>query len=340
MLSFKKGRPLAIIKGGKQDGKTIRIYDKSQHNANNNKCCNKCTIECRDAPQKEKCCSQCGGCVSPVTHNKHIEDYIAKFKKDNGKSMTTKQLNDLEKALKEGMKYVEQKDEEVTEIKIEDGELIPLFTNDEAQIDRFVVYGVSGSGKSTFTGKIVGQYLEDHPNDAFVIFSRVENDKPLDKHNPIRIQLDDNIIDEPIDDKELENAIVVFDDVETLKNEKVKKAMLALRDDLAECGRHTHTHQVSTMHQLNFTRKETRVVLNEATGLVYFPKSGSLRGITNYFKNIIGLDSKEIRKIHRLPSRWIMINRNYPQSIIYDKGVISLHALLKDDDPKNDQTTK
>lgn len=340
MLSFKKGRPVARVVGGKYDGKIIRIYDKSNNKPPANvtdikkRCCDTCSIECKEA--EDKCCNDC--CAdkpSDIIHNKYINEYLIKFKKNNV-SLTNKQLDKLYEGLKEGLKFIEEKENDLTEITIDDGELIPLFTDDPEQNDRFVIYGVSGSGKSTLTGKIIEQNKKSKKKDKekgnkdydLILFSKVEQDKALDPHKPIRINLTEELIKDPINNKELENSIVVFDDVETEKNIKLRNTLLMLRDDLAEVGRHQQTNMISTMHHLNFTKKETRTILNEATGLAYFPRSGSLRPITNYFKNIIGLDIKEIKKINKLPSRWIFINRHYPQCIIYDKGIMSLHALV------------
>jgi hypothetical protein len=326
MLSFKKGRPIAIIKGGKQDGKIIRITDSTKKE----KCCDKCSQECKDP--KKKCCFACsGGCLTKTNeknNDKDISEYLEKFKKDNGKSLTTKQLDKLELGLKEGIKFISQKEEEKSDIVITDGELIPLFTEDKEQIDRILIYGVSGSGKSTLAGKIIAQFLKDHKDYQFILFSKVTEDKQLDKYDPLRIPIDNDLVDNPITDEELKNTLIVFDDVEREKDKKIKDALMKLRDHLAENGRHFNAQQLSTMHQLDYRNKDTRVILNEATGIAYFPKSGDNHSMNKYLKGRVGLCDEDIKKINNLPSRWIFISRWYPQCIIYEKGVISLFHLI------------
>ena len=329
-FSFKKGRKIAIVKGGKYDGKFLRIFDKKSVSG---PCCGKCSDDCKDGDIK-KCCSKCkGGCmVNDITNNiEHVNKYIKKFKKDNGKNMTTSQLNAMEKVLFECVKFVEEQNDDMDEFKLTDGILVPLLDEDDTQLDRGVVFGVSGSGKSYLVGKMLEEFKKLNPKKDIVIFSNVMEDEALDVLKPIRIPLDMNLVTDPISDEELSNTVVVFDDIDTEKNKKVRDTVVGIRDHLCEVGRHTKTYVVNTMHQLNFTRKETRIVLNEATFLIFFPKSGSVRPIVNYFKNIVGIDSKEIKRLVRLPSRWVQINRKYPQCVLYDTGAISLYNLMNTD---------
>ena len=49
MLSFTQGKPIAVIKGGANDGEYLRLYEEGKKF----RCCNKCSNECT---KNKKCC--------------------------------------------------------------------------------------------------------------------------------------------------------------------------------------------------------------------------------------------------------------------------------------------
>jgi len=204
------------------------------------------------------------------------------------------------------------------EIKIKDGILQPM--PNKTIIEKIYISAPSGAGKSTFTGKWIGEYTKMFKDDEIYLFSSLPNDRVLDIHNPTRIILDNDLLNDPIEPKELVNSLVIFDETDTIRNENMKKNMENLRDHILEVGRHYNTRILITSHLLsNFI--STRRVLNEATGVVVFPKSGSgTFHIKNFLKKYCGFDKKQIKKFINLPSRWVMIYRSYPQYVLYEKG--------------------
>ena len=157
-------------------------------------------------------------------------------------------------------------------------------------------------------------------DDDIYLFSSITHDKALDKHDPTRIILDNDLINDPIEPSELENSLVIFDDTDTIRERNMRKYLEVLRDWLLEQGRHFKIRMLITSHLLS-NYSSTRRILNEATGVVVFPKSGSgTYHIKNFLKTYCGFDKSQIKKFVNLPSRWVMVYRSYPQYVIYEKG--------------------
>jgi len=59
------------------------------------------------------------------------------------------------------------------------------------------------------------------------LFSRLDDDEVLDAiPNLVRIPLDEELVEEPIDiQKELHNCLVILDDCDTVQNKKVRLAL-------------------------------------------------------------------------------------------------------------------
>ena len=204
------------------------------------------------------------------------------------------------------------------EIKITDGKLQPLPNRDI--IEKVYISAPSGAGKSTYAGKWVGEFTKMFKEDDIYLFSSITKDKVLDKYDPTRITLDNDLLNDPIEPSEIPNSLVIFDDTDTIRDRTMRRYMEILRDWILEQGRHFEIRMLITSHLLsNYTA--TRRILNEATSVVVFPKSGSgTFHIKNFLKTYCGFDKDQIKKFLNLPSRWVAIYRSYPQYVIYEKG--------------------
>lgn len=306
MLTFgPKGKPIAIVKGGKNDGKTIRLIiddiDKKPENM----------IESNQDP------------LDYLT-----EDMIRSKKKKLSaldivkiKHALTRKMRPFEDYLAEIYDSVKDKYQttKMKEIIINDGEILPYPVSDGTS-ERGYIAGPSGSGKSTCTSKYANLFKKLYPDRKLYIFSDVEEDEVLDKLDPIRIKLDEQIYENPIASGELANSIVIFDDIDSIMDKKIKNAVETLRDSLLKRGRHENITVVCTSHQIT-NYKETRVVLGEANYITVFPRSGSTNGIQYVLKKYCGFNSDQIDKIMNLPSRWVSIYKTYPLYVIYNSGV-------------------
>lgn len=187
-------------------------------------------------------------------------------------------------------------------------------------VEKIYISAPSGSGKSTYAGKWIGEYVKMFKDNELYLFSSIDYDKVLDKHNPTRIILDQELLNDPIKPKELSNSLVIIDDCDTIRDVKIRKYIENMRDWLLEQGRHYKINLLITSHLLS-NYSSTRRVLNEATSVVVFPKSGSgTYHIKNFLKSYCGFDKEQIEKFLNLNSRWVAIYRSYPQYVIYEKG--------------------
>lgn len=305
MLSFKEGgRKIAKVKGGNNDGKFIYLKDEKDE--------------------------------------QDIELDISKLSKDFFKSHKKMKKGDilkLKKALKEQNPPKEEELIEVymealedirkqvrNEIRISGGKLIPL--PNKLIVEKIYISAPSGAGKSTWCGNWLNEFKKMFKEDEIYVFSTIGYDKVLDIHDPIRISINEDLLTDPIAPEEIEQSICIFDDVDTIKNPKIRNNICGLRDWLLEQGRHFNIRMLMTSHLL-MNYKDTRRILNEATAVCFFPRCGSAYHIKRFLKQYGGLEKQQIKRILNLPSRWVCLYKTYPMYIMYEKGV---YLLTNDDD--------
>jgi hypothetical protein len=199
---------------------------------------------------------------------------------------------------------------------------LPNFT------ERFVEYiaGPSGSGKSTIASILTREFANLNRGVPIYMFSRTEakNDPAYKGLRIIQIPIDEDLLENPIDlSKEIteKGALIIFDDVATVQNDKLRKAVEALMSDGMEIGRKLDCNMIITNHLVIPNEKKfARTVLNELNMLTVFPKSGSAQQIRYVLKQYWGLDNKQIDAILKIPTRWLRISKNYPQYILWETG--------------------
>lgn len=208
-----------------------------------------------------------------------------------------------------------------------DNKIIPLLDMEQ----RDVVYcaGPAGSGKSTMAVNLIKDFIKVHPECSFYLFSRTHHstDPAFNGMRVNQVMVDETLVKEPIDiTKELtDGCIVLFDDVNTIQDDKVKKAVNKLLADILECGRRIRIWCIVTNHLVvPNERKEARTILNELKKLIVFPKSGSSQQIGYALKQYFGLSKNQITDILQLPSRWVMISKSYPMYVVHENGIYIL----------------
>lgn len=221
--------------------------------------------------------------------------------------------------------YWDDDDIDDKEFEIDDGKLVPVPSMDTRQVT--YIAGPSGSGKSTYAALQTQKYRKLFPSNPIYIFSRLDSDPAFNNINPppIRIKIDEKLLSHPIDvTKIIKNgALVIFDDIDSIQDDKLKKAVMKLEGDILEVGRHNNIYIIATSHLINPNdRKIGRTLLNEAHTLTVFPKSGSTYQINYALKNYFGLPKKQIEEILKLGnnSRWVTLMKSFPQSVIYENG--------------------
>ncbi len=311
ILNFEgKGLPIAKIVGGKYDNKILYVFDKRKYDEMNKKCCNKCDDKCKHT--QNKCCEHCkvlmGGCCGG-----NIDDdaNYSSSDEDNENNENDENFEGINK----------NKDT----FKMKNGKMIPI-PNIEIR-ECIYVSGPSGSGKSTWAAEYASMYKKLFPDNDIIIFSRKEKDPVLDRLKPLRIKLDNEIINHPIDPtKELKDSLVIFDDIDTIHDDDLKDELQKLRKDILEIGRADSTYCVSTTHTL-LNYQETKPMLIESHNVTFFPEMTPDNQIHNYLKIYVGLSSKQIRKIMFIQSRWVSIYNKNPRYVLYETGCFLLSSI-------------
>lgn len=340
MLTFNKGRPIAIVEGGEYNNKIIHIYDPTRA------CCEKCNFKkIQQKLTKTKCCKNCNkdSCKNFIDDeecdygNRKLfdvlgEDFVRKFKK----KMTVEEINKIKRALQKNERPDDNNlDNVYNECRKEyDNKIMKEFTiHDEGVIrplpnyskpERSYIAGPSDSGKSYYTRKYIEQMKKVYPKRDVFLLSDVEVDPEIDKIKPIRIPLNEDYLeDNKISPDTLANSIVIFDDIDSISDKKVKEKVDKLKDSLLKRGRHEDISVIITNHQLT-DYKRTREILNESNLITFFPKSGSSNGIKYMLKTYVGMDTKQIKRVFELPSTWVTVYKRYPMYLMHEKGLYLL----------------
>ena len=336
MLSLTKGRPIAIIEGGQLNGKTIYLYDPSV------KCCDNCSENC--GKRGKFCCIKCAGTGGCLDNNKPQiayddifdildEDFIRK----GSKKLSWNDISILKNAIK---KKQPPNDPKLLQIygaalkELDERSSNEFFLNDNGNVmvlprcdktERIYVAGPSDSGKSYWCKHYIEQWIKMFPKRKIFLFSDVEEDKELDSlPNMYRIIINKELVEKPLQSSDFpDGSLVLFDDIDSIQDKPVLKAVETLRDHLLRRGRHESLYIIVSNHLIT-DYKTTRVVLNEATSYVFFPRSGASHGIEYLLRRYCGLDTKQIYKVMHLNSRWVCVNKNAPMFITYSKGVYLL----------------
>jgi hypothetical protein len=339
MLSFTKGKPIALITGGKYNNQIVHLYDPTK------KCCNLCTPQCGQRDKNGrflgKCCRECkgGNCGNeqplPEIKNDPNDILDEDFIRSHKKKMSVLELNKLRKGLALNIPPLENDLNEIyhkckeqfdnkskKELKIHDNGVVQVLPNFN-EPERSYICGPSGSGKSTYVSSYLQQLKKVYPKRDIFLISDVDKDDVLDKLNPMRIELDDAFLNTELHPKTFNDSIVVFDDIDSIENDKVKKKVEKLRDSLLKRGRHEETSVVVTNHLLT-DYKHTRIILSEVNSITFFPKSGSSNAIHYTLSKYVGLTKEQIKKIFTLPSRWVTVYKHYPMYVLYEKGIYLL----------------
>lgn len=210
-----------------------------------------------------------------------------------------------------------------------DGELALLIPN-TSSVGRTVEYiaGPSGSGKSTIVAGMVKRYLKAYPKTKVYLFSRSQQeDDPAFKSIPfIQIEIDDGIVNEPIDITQIRpGSILVFDDIGTIHSDTQRRAVEKIVMDALEVGRKFRISVIVTSHLIiPQDKKFARVIMNEIQYITVFPKSGTTQQISYALTTYFGIGKNELDKILQSSSRWVTLHTRYPRFVMYDRGAYFL----------------
>jgi hypothetical protein len=258
--------------------------------------------------------------------NNIIEDYISNQK---GR-ISMRQINEIYEALKNNIEPENKKMKELykeilrgnkkTKIfNIDNNSLFPIFDPEE---DRKVFYiaGMSGCGKSTFTSDIIKNYIKIYPKNKVYLFSNKPKDEVLDKHKKlVRIELNNELLDDPLTLDELSDSLVIFDDIEYTPNKQIGIELDRIRDLILQQGRSYKISFCYISHQLT-NYKHSRVILNECHCCVLFPKLTTTYALKYLLEKYFGFNKNDIQKLKSLNSRWVCVNK-VPPYVLHQNGL-------------------
>lgn len=210
------------------------------------------------------------------------------------------------------------------DLNVKDGTLsvVPDTTRER---DCIMITGASGSGKSHWCNNYMKEYHKSYKKNKIFFFSKLEEDKSIDKKLVQRVRIDGDMITNPIETEELKDSLCVFDDVEHIDDDEVKKYLFKLINSILTTGRHYNISIILVIHYPNASY--TRTMLSECHSFVYFPYSAT-RSVNYALEAYIGIDKKEIKFIKKnIKSRWIMIGKNYPQYVVAEHNLFTLADL-------------
>jgi nucleoside-triphosphatase THEP1 len=190
--------------------------------------------------------------------------------------------------------------------------------------DRVTMYvtGSAGSGKSYFVAKYCIEYHNTFPDNEIYLISENDEDKVFDDLAYIKRVIIDDLHTDPLDWKEFKDCLIVFDDIDSIKN-KLGKTINELRDKVLKNSRKFHVSVISTAH--NSTGLDLKSVLNESQIIVFFLSNYS-RGLKYLLENYIGMSRKGVDKLRKLTdSRWTAIIKNYPNVLLQEKYITTMN---------------
>lgn len=312
MLSFTRGDiPIAKIEGGEFNNKILKIFKEEESDSD-------------DEPDLE----------SQYPMDYIDEDYLLKLIPGrNNRDKKFNKIEPLKRALaskdfiipKDLKPYLSQAKTKINtnlknELKLNKGELIPMPREIDNQVEFIYIGGPSGSGKSTYAGNYINFYKKMFPKNKVYLFSPKDEDPELDRNKINRIVIDEGLLEDPMTVDEFKNSLVVFDDIKSIIDKKLKKEVERVRDMLLNTGRSSNVYVITTNHQLT-DYKETRDQINEASAITFFPGALGHEQIKYVLGRKLGLQKDLINKILTLPSRWVTLyKRSNPKYILHEKG--------------------
>ena len=206
-------------------------------------------------------------------------------------------------------------------IHIEAGEIM-LSPDKDVERTTMYVCGSAGSGKSYFVAQYCEQYHTTFKNNPIFLVSENDEDPAFDKKDYIkRIDITD-IHENPIDWKEFNDCLVVFDDIDSIKG-KNGKTIDDLRDKLLKNSRKAKVSVISTSHDACGIKLKS--VLNESKIIVFFLMNYN-RSLKYLLENYLGLEKKAIEKLKKTTgdSRWTAFVKAFPSYLVQQKMISTI----------------
>lgn len=213
-------------------------------------------------------------------------------------------------------------------------------TNLEDGRDVIMVGGKSGSGKSHTARNFAQRYHILWPKRPVYVISYLKHDDTLDALKFLkRMDPAVDFKDGPPPLDKFTESLTIFDDIEGFQRDdpEIHDLLQQTIDMIATTGRHNQASLLVASHLLT-DYKRTRLFLGEAQKFVLFPNGCSMKQMTNLLGLYGGCDTDELRRIRKLPSRWVALCTTFPSLVLYESGCYLLHTDMDGKDkPKMSQ---
>jgi energy-coupling factor transporter ATP-binding protein EcfA2 len=309
----KTSKPIAIIDGGRMDGKIISLQEENESIL-------------KKRPPKD------------IRKRININDHLHLF--DGYKSNTKKRAIETVQLMIDDYDFVDMVTDEsllniyreitsekrelnpITQIELNDG-LFKIYPKIDANsFELILIAGACGSGKSTIAKNYAELYHDIFPKNDIYLISGLNKDATLDSLPYIqRVKINSFLVDPPVLE-EWSDSLVIFDDYENLEsvNKPLYKVIIGLINTLASTGRHSRTRMIHISHK--FTNYSyTRLLLEEATMNVIFTSSASNKSLELLLCKNGNLDKKTLHMIKKIKSRWIAYYRHAPNYFISEHDI-------------------
>lgn len=300
----KKGRAVAVIVGGGQDGKAIRIAPEGEAEQN------------RPPPFDVMDDARDWTMSLSKFRQLSIQDQraVAAALLDNtpGPEDLRKEVAGMRPRYEELSKY---------EFRVTDP-TATLIALPQEEPERCVISGRSGSGKSTIAALYMREYLEMFPDRRVVLITTHDGEPAYAPIEHAQILLDEDFVKAPPTLDDLANCLVVFDDCDNPASKKLFTAYKTLNDSLTANGRKYGIHVVSLIHMIT-GGYATRLLLSEATRVWFFNGSSSYH-VHRWLKEYAGMDPKQIRRVLSSSSRWTCVSLTQPPYVLTEHEVYLL----------------
>lgn len=222
--------------------------------------------------------------------------------------------------------------------------------------DRTTMFGESGSGKSRIAAQLAFQFKNMFPDRDVIIFCAQEEDPAFyhvekdEEGEPLRDEDDKPIIcrdeegepiplfpfieyilggpDNPNDvdalkemkTEDFANSLCIFDDIDNIPEEKVKKQAHYLVNLCYANGR-KHNIRSIYMGHVAFAGLQNRTILQETTRFIFFPKTGADQ-IMKFFTNKMDMPAPKARQYSSMNVDWLCLVKACPRYFIYPSGIM------------------
>jgi hypothetical protein len=300
-LSFDKtkgAKPIAIVKGGRDDGKVLYIHEDNHKGSN---------------PKHEIRANDYGTELRDIKPSERVK-LIQRLQEAYDKGLAADQLVGETSIGKQLYERICQDAQKATCIDLPDDsqfQLVPSPNPERREV--FYIAGASGSGKSYIAKGIAECYKKLFPDRECYLISKLGEDSTLDALDFLKRINIQTFIDDYPELEEFQDCLVIFDDYDTLTG-NAEKVVGKLIDDLATMGRHTNTTMLCLSHYLT-NYKKTRLLLNEATHIVVYPMATSFHALGYLLKTHIGMTKEDVRDLKKM-GRWVCVYKHYPQWLV------------------------